>query len=86
MSEIDFYSYSLFIQEERKYHKNWKYAIFKAKFGRWIKTKEIEGISPKPPTQEYLAWLEDYLCTWSALVKSVQDIQLGAAEQDYLNG
>ena len=85
MKEIDFYSYSSFVQEERSYHKNWKYAIFKAKYGRWIKTKEREGVTPKPPTQEYLNWLEGYLTTWSALVNSVQDIQLDVAEQDYLN-
>ena len=30
--------------------------------------------------------VEDYLSNWSALVKSVQDIQLDVAEQAYLNG
>lgn len=65
MNEIDFYSYSLFVQEERGYHKNWKYTIFKAKYGRWIKTKEREGVTPKPPTQEYLNWLESFLNAWS---------------------
>ena len=30
--------------------------------------------------------LGDYICAWDSLVKSVQDIQLDAAEQDYLNG
>ena len=43
MNEIDFYSYSLFVQGDRGYHKNWKYVIFKAKYGRWINTKEREG-------------------------------------------
>jgi hypothetical protein len=86
MNEIDFYSYSLFIQEERRYHKNWKYSIFKAKYGRWIETKEREGVTPKVPTKEYLDWLADYLTTWSKLVTSVQDIQLEIAEQGYLNG
>jgi len=65
MDETDFYSYSSFIQEERRYHKNWKYSIFKAKYGRWIKTKEMEGVTPKPPTQEYLDWLASFLDNWS---------------------
>jgi hypothetical protein len=86
MDEICFYSYSSFVQEERGYHKNWKYAIFKAKYGRWIKTKEREGVVPKAPTKEYLDWLDDYLTTWSKLVTSIQDIQLEIAEQGYLNG
>ena len=86
MNEIDFYRYSLFVQDERGYHKDWKYAIFKSKYGRWIKTKEREGVTPKAPTQECLYWLDDYLTTWSKLVTSVQDIQLEIAEQDYLNG
>ena len=86
MNEIDFYSYSLFVQDERGYHKNWKYTIFKAKYGRWIKTKEREGVTPKTPTKEYLDWLDNFLSTWSKLAASIQDIQLDVAEQDYLNG
>lgn len=86
MNEIEFYSYSSFIQEERGYHKNWKYTIFKTKYGRWIKTKEREGVTPKAPTKEYLDWLDDYSTTWSKLATSVQNIQLDTVEQDYLNG
>ena len=86
MNEIDFYSYSSFVQEERGYHKDWKYVIFKVKYGRWIKTKEREGVAPKAPTQEYLDWLDNHLSTWSKLITSIQDIQLEVAEQDYLNG
>jgi hypothetical protein len=71
MNEIDFYSYSLFVQDARGYHKNWKYAIFKAKYGRWIKTKEREGVTPKEPTQEYLGWLDNFLSTWSKLAVSI---------------
>ena len=86
MNEIDFYSYSLFVQEDRGYHNDWKYVIFKVKYGRWIKTKERDGVTPKTPTQEYLDWLDEYLTSCSALVRATQDIQLDVAEQDYLNG
>ena len=86
MNEIDFYRYSLFVQKDRGYHKDWKYVIFKVKYGRWIKTKEREGVTQKAPTQEYLDWLDNHLSTWSKLITSIQDIQLEVAEQDYLNG
>ena len=57
MSELDFFCYSLYVQNERNYESNWAFVIFKVHYGEWIsKSLRAEAI-PKNPTREYLDWL-----------------------------
>ena len=57
MNELDFFCYSLYVQNERKYKSNWAFVIFKVRYGKWIsKSLRAEGIA-KEPTKEYLNWL-----------------------------
>lgn len=60
MSEFDFFCYSLFIQEERGYDRNWSFVIFKVYFGKWISKSIRAKCLPKKPTDEYLNWLYAY--------------------------
>ena len=57
MNELDFFCYSLYVQNERKYKSNWAFVIFKVRYDKWIsKSLRAEAI-PKNPTREYLDWL-----------------------------
>ena len=57
MSELDFFCYSLYVQNERKYESNWAFVIFKVRYDKWIsKGVRAEAIA-KNPTEEYLDWL-----------------------------
>ena len=57
MSELDFFCYSLYVQNERNYESNWAFVIFKVRYDKWIsKGVRAEAIA-KNPTEEYLDWL-----------------------------
>ena len=60
MNELDFFCYSLYVQEERGYKSNWAFVIFRAYFGKWI-TKSVRSEAESSlPTQQYLEWLDSY--------------------------
>lgn len=60
MTELDFFCYSLYVQNDRKYASNWAFVIFKVRYGRWV-SKSLKGEAvEKLPTQEYLDWLYQY--------------------------
>ena len=60
MSELDFFCYSLYIQEERGYKSNWPFVIFKAYFGKWITKSVRSEAESRLPTQQYLEWLDSH--------------------------
>ena len=64
MQEQDFYNYSLYIKDERDYHRNWVFAVFKSYYGKWNTKKLKEQGKPIKPTQEYLDWLYSYQEKW----------------------
>ena len=64
MQEQDFYNYSLYIKDERDYHRNWVFAVFKSYYGKWNTKKLKEQGKPIKPTQEYLDWLYSYQERW----------------------
>ena len=64
MQEQDFYNYSLYIKDERDYHRNWVFAVFKSYYGKWNTKKLKEQGKPIKPTQEYLDWLYTYQERW----------------------
>ena len=60
MTEFDFFCYSLFVQDDRGYNKNWAFVIFKVRYGKWLsKSLRLEA-TPKKPSDEYLTWLYNY--------------------------
>ena len=60
MSELDFFCYSLDVQNKRNYASNWAFVIFKARYDKWIsKSLRAQAIA-KNPTKEYLDWLYNY--------------------------
>ena len=60
MSELDFFCYSLYVQNERNYKSNWSFVIFKARYGIWISKRLRAEAIAKNPTNEYLDWLYNY--------------------------
>lgn len=64
MQEQDFYNYSLYIKDERDYHRNWVFVVFKSYYGKWNTKKLKEQGKPIKPTQEYLDWLYSYQERW----------------------
>ena len=78
MQEQDFYNYSLYIKDERDYHRNWVFAVFKSYYGKWNTKKLKEQGKPIKPTQEYLDWLYSYQEKWVSSkkwYKSVIDVR-----------
>ena len=65
MNELDFYAYSMHVQQKRNYHPNWAYVIFKAKFDKWVMKAQKKAAQAKEPTKEYLDWLEQHQREWS---------------------
>ncbi|RKG44875.1 hypothetical protein [Acinetobacter sp. WCHAc060007] len=64
MNELDFYAYSMHVQQKRNYHPNWTFVIFKAKFGKWVTKTQKKATQAKEPTKEYLDWLEQHQREW----------------------
>ena len=60
MSELDFFCYSLYVQNERNYKSNWSFVIFKVRYGKWISKRLRAEAIAKNPTEEYLDWLYKY--------------------------
>lgn len=56
MSELDFFCYSLYVQNERNYKSNWSFVIFKVRYGKWISKRLRAEAIAKNPTNEYLDW------------------------------
>ena len=54
MSELDFFCYSLYVQNERNYKSNWSFVIFKVRYGKWISKRLRAEAIAKNPTNEYL--------------------------------
>ena len=60
MSELDFFCYSLYVQNERNYKSNWSFVIFKVRYDKWISKRLRDEAIAKNPTNEQLDWLYDY--------------------------
>jgi hypothetical protein len=59
MSELDFFCYSLYVQNERNYKSNWSFVIFKVRYGKWI-SKRLRAEAIAKSNNEYLDWLYNY--------------------------
>lgn len=53
----DFYSYALYIQDNRGYKKSWLYVIFREYFGETPSKDIIDNCCPKKPNQFFMDWL-----------------------------
>lgn len=53
----DFYSYALYIQDNRGYKKSWLYVIFREYFGETPSKDLTDSCSPKKPNQFFMDWL-----------------------------
>ena len=60
MSELDFFCYSLYVQNERNYKSNWSFVIFKVRYCKSISKRLTAEAIAKNPTNEYLDWLYNY--------------------------
>ena len=60
MNELDFFCYSLYVQEELGYKPNWAFVIFRAYFGKWVTKPVRSEAESRLPTQQYLEWLDNY--------------------------
>ncbi len=63
MGKLDFIQQARWIQQERHYSSRWPYIVFKGYFGVWPGPLLKEG-DPRPPTQEFLEWVDEYQRAW----------------------
>ena len=60
MSELDFFCYSLYVQNALNYTSSLFFLIFKVRYGKWISKRLRAEAIAKNPTNEYLDWLYNY--------------------------
>ncbi|PNP96216.1 hypothetical protein [Moraxella sp. RCAD0137] len=55
-----FYSYVTYIQQTRKYSKNWAFVMYKVNFGKWVDKDTRDKNIPQEPSKDFLEWLDEY--------------------------